>query len=652
MFKLPQTLLALIFLLIFSGTSTAQNPQLDSLRTFVASAKDDTTKVKAVLDLAFAVRLSDPDEAIKIALQGKKLAEELNWKYGIAKAFNTLGTTYKSRSEYPEALEQYQKALSIYEELNKKKEIATVLMNIGTVYRPLEEYNKALDYYKKALSIATEVGAKKLKGQLLGNMGVVYMAQEKVDEQIKVNQEALKIFKEIGDKQNEAWILGNTGDAYSVKGEYQRAMLYQDSAITIFDELGILSYKAGSIENIGNYYFVMAEKEKDPVLRTKYLKRSIEQFNTAREILEKIGDPDYLKNEYIALSKSHELLGDYENALSNYKRYTELKDSVLSKETKESVTKLETKRELELRDKEIVIQQLKKRTERIYMFAGVLFLLVIIGFIAVGYRGQKKSKEVISLQKQIVEEKQKEIVDSINYAKKIQYALLANHDLLKQHLSQHFVLFKPKDIVSGDFYWATATPDHFYLAVCDSTGHGVPGAFMSLLSISFLNEAINEKRITQPDKVFNFIRTRLIENISGEGQKDGFDGILICLDRKNSSMTYAAANNAPVLIRDEKLIKLEADRMPVGAGEKNADFRLFSVDLLKNDQLYLYTDGFSDQFGGPKGKKFMNKNLQALLMKNHTLDTQEQENALLSEFMRWKDGLEQVDDICLIGLKI
>lgn len=581
MLKLSKTLLALIFLFIFSGKSTAQNPQIDSLRTFVATAKDDTAKVLAVLDLAYLLRLSNPDEGIKIALEGQKLAEELNWKFGIAKSYNTLGTTYKAKSEYPKALEQFQKALPIFEELGKKKEIATVLMNFGTVYRPLKEYDKALDYYKKALPIAAEAGAKKLKGLLLGNMGVVYMAQDKVDEQIKVNQEALKIFKEIGDKQNVAWILGNTGDAYSIKGNYQQAMLYQDSAIAIFEELGVLTYKAGSIENIGNYYFEMAQKEKDATLRTQYLKRSIEQFNAAKEILEKIGDPDYLKNEYIALSKSQALLGDYENALSNYMIYTNLKDSVITKETKESITKLETKRELELRDKEIVIQQLKKRTERIYMIVGVLFLLVVIVFIAAGYRGQKKSKEVISLQKQIVEEKQKEIVDSINYAKKIQYALLANHDLLKQYLSQHFVLFKPKDIVSGDFYWATATPDHFYLAVCDSTGHGVPGAFMSLLSISFFNEAINEKRITQPDQVFNFIRTRLVENISGEGQKDGFDGILICLDRKNSSITYAAANNAPVMIREGKLIKLEADRMPVGAGEKNTDFKLFSIDLQK-----------------------------------------------------------------------
>lgn len=175
---------------------------------------------------------------------------------------------------------------------------------------------------------------------------------------------------------------------------------------------------------------------------------------------------------------------------------------------------------------------------------------------------------------------------------------------------------------------------------------------MSLLSISFLNEAINEKRITQPDEVFNFVRGRLIDNVSGEGQKDGFDGILIRLDRKNNKLTYAAANNTLVLIRDNSLRKLENDRMPVGAGEKKNDFRLFSLDLMKNDCLYLYTDGFSDQFGGEHGKKFKSKNLDKLILDIHTKPLQEQEKSLFQAFNNWKKDLDQVDDVCLVGLKI
>jgi serine phosphatase RsbU (regulator of sigma subunit) len=365
-----------------------------------------------------------------------------------------------------------------------------------------------------------------------------------------------------------------------------------------------------------------------------------------------LNDLDYLKQEYLNLANSQKLLGDHENALSNYQKYINIKDSLFSIEAKESVARIETKREIELRDKEIVIQQLKKRTERIYLFAGILLLVFIIIFITVRYRSQKRSKELLTLQKNIIEEKQKEIVDSINYAKRIQYALLAHRDFLKHHLPDHFVLFKPKDIVSGDFYWASAKDDLFYLAVCDSTGHGVPGAFMSLLSISFLNEAINEKNILRPDEAFNFVRNRLINNISTDGQKDGFDGILICLDKKNRKLTYAAANNSPVLVRNNTLTKLSNNRMPVGAGEKKENFELFTYDLLENDVLYLYTDGFNDQFGGPDGKKFMNKRLNKTLLEIHKQSSEIQANKLFQVFNDWKGNLDQVDDICVVGIKI
>nr|MBA3665947.1 SpoIIE family protein phosphatase [Bacteroidota bacterium] len=196
----------------------------------------------------------------------------------------------------------------------------------------------------------------------------------------------------------------------------------------------------------------------------------------------------------------------------------------------------------------------------------------------------EKQKDQIEHQKQLVEEKQKEIVDSITYAKRIQYALLAHGELLQKNLKDLFILFQPKDIVSGDFYWATSVTsaqnptgnnELFYLAVCDSTGHGVPGAFMSLLNISFLNEAINEKKIYSPDLILNYVRQRLIDNLSQDGARDGMDGILICFNQADKTITYAAANNAPLLYRNNSLIDLPYNKMPVGKGEKLEPFTLF-----------------------------------------------------------------------------
>jgi len=217
------------------------------------------------------------------------------------------------------------------------------------------------------------------------------------------------------------------------------------------------------------------------------------------------------------------------------------------------------------------------------------------------------------------------------------------------------VYFQPKDIVSGDFYWATtrssAEGDLFYIAVCDSTGHGVPGAFMSLLNISFMNEAINEKNILEPNLIFNYVRDRLISSISKDGAKDGMDGILLCINKTTNAITYSAAQNSPLIVKGDETIKLPSDKMPIGKGIKNDSFNLYTIKPQKGDTLYLYTDGYADQFGGEKGKKFKQKQLSELLLSIANKPINEQSEILKQHFSNWKRNLEQVDDVCLLGIK-
>jgi serine phosphatase RsbU (regulator of sigma subunit) len=273
---------------------------------------------------------------------------------------------------------------------------------------------------------------------------------------------------------------------------------------------------------------------------------------------------------------------------------------------------------------------------------------VIIATLTVVYIFKKELNE----SKAKIEEKQEEILDSIHYAKRIQNTLITNKDFISQYLPNNFIYFQPKDIVSGDFYWATKNGSKFYLAVCDSTGHGVPGAFMSLLNITFLNEAINQNNILEPNEIFNYTRKKLIENLGKDGQKDGFDGILICIDQNTKSISYAAANNSPIAVSDGKTIKLPCDKMPVGQGERTSQFTLNMIDLKPNDVLYLYTDGFADQFGGPKGKKYKYKPLNDLLELNSKCNLDIQGEILEKEFASWKGNLEQVDDVCIIGIRL
>jgi serine phosphatase RsbU (regulator of sigma subunit) len=272
-------------------------------------------------------------------------------------------------------------------------------------------------------------------------------------------------------------------------------------------------------------------------------------------------------------------------------------------------------------------------------------------------RQLSQQKNEIERQKHLVDEKQKEILDSINYAKRIQTALMASDKLLNDNLPEHFLLFKPKDIVAGDFYWAAPVNGGFAYITADSTGHGVPGAFMSLLNISKLNEAINQKRITRPDKALNYVKGEIIRVLNPEGSteesKDGMDAILCVLDQQNMLLQYAAANNSFCIIRNGEVLNCRADKMPVGKShDDSAVFTFNEVALEKGDVIYTFTDGFGDQFGGPVGKKFKHRQLKDIFAQIATLPMDEQKRIVNKHFEDWKGDLEQVDDVLVIGVRV
>ena len=267
----------------------------------------------------------------------------------------------------------------------------------------------------------------------------------------------------------------------------------------------------------------------------------------------------------------------------------------------------------------------------------------------------ERTEEVVR-QRHIVEEKHKEITDSINYAERIQRSFLATKDLLDQNLKDHFVFFKPKDVVSGDFYFAEKlTNNNFLLATADSTGHGVPGAIMSLLNITSLEKAIENQ--DQPSDILNTTRKIIIERLkkdgSAEGGKDGMDCSVICFDFKKKKIIVSAANNPVWIVRGSETIEIKPDKMPVGKHDKqDVSFTQQTIDIKKGDVIYTLTDGFSDQFGGSLGKKFMSKKLRELLSKNAHLPMEEQRTILENTFISWVGDLEQIDDVTLIGVRV
>ncbi len=663
-----------VFLLCFVSISRAQN--IDSLKQALSSAKHDTIKISILLELVESISDDNVwpiynDQLIKLSeklvLDGNSKVKLIG-KRGLADGNNNLGFIYNNQGDIPKALEYFSKSLKLQEELKDKQGIAEALGNIGVIYYFQNEKEKALDYYTKALKLREELGIKEDIANSLNNIGNLYYMMGKMKEALDYSTRSLKLQEEIGDNQGISYSLNNLGAIYFNKGDIQQALYYYAKSLAMRKEMGDKQGLASSLHNLGVVHLKIYTDS--PKTKMQELKLALAYTDSSLTLAKELGFPDNIRNAERLYSRVDSAQGNFSSAFEHYKQYILYRDSISNEANHQESLKSQMKyvfekKEailLEQHDKEQAISKEKQRVQTIVIWSvagGLLLLLIFSVFIFKSLQENKKANKIITSQKElvetknhIIEEKQKEIVDSINYAKRIQYSLLAHADFITENIPQHFVYFNPKDIVSGDFYWATKQGSKFYLAICDSTGHGVPGAFMSLLNIGFLSEAINEKGIVEPNEVFNYVRQRLITTISNEGQKDGFDGILLCVDTETKQLTYAAANNRPVIIEDGNIMQLAADRMPVGMGERKEDFSLHTIDLKPEDTLYLYTDGFADQFGGTKGKKFMYKQLNQLLADISTETIEEQQIILRDSFEKWRGDLEQVDDVLVIGIKM
>ena len=661
----------ILLIACITGQSFSQNK--DSLwKVYNNQSQADTIRLKALHAIVTMYRDNDPDTAIILAEQELKLAQTSKQRKYEGSAVNFIGFAYMNKGNYPKALEYYLKALKIREEIGDKKGMGACYGNMGIVYQNQSNYLKALEYYLKSLQLRKESGDKNGEGNCYNNIGTAYKELFNYPKALVYDFKALQIYEEIANKVGVGNCYNNIGIVYRQQSNYAKALEYHTKALRMGEEIDDKRLVGLSYGNLGNLY----NKLPDYALAIQY-------SNLELNLCKQIGDVEGEREAYENLAMAYSKTGKYKEAYQSHVSFKTFTDSIFNADNSKQLGDLKTQFEVEKKEAELklkaeaqqVINMEEKKRQQfiIYAVAGMLLIVFVFSiFLFRRFKITQKQKHIISLQKDEVfrqktiveeqkhqvEEHQKEIIDSINYAKRIQYALLASEDLLRKYLPGHFVLFNPKDIVSGDFYWATEYKSNFYLAVCDSTGHGVPGAFMSILNIGFLSEAIKEKDITKPNEILNYVRTRLVETISTEGQKDGMDCILIRLEL--SSMVekgmmrfeYAAANNEPILLRDGKITELAKDKMPVGKGEKTDSFASHVIELQKGDSLILYTDGYADQFGGPRGKKFKYKPLNELLLANQYKKNSEQQDVLQNTFNTWKGDLEQVDDVTIIGIRV
>jgi serine phosphatase RsbU (regulator of sigma subunit)/tetratricopeptide (TPR) repeat protein len=589
-----------------------------------------------------------------------------------AVSHQNIGIMHAEQRNYVEGIKNLLQALRISEKLKDEYGIMVAYLSIGNLYCYDDNPTLALQHLNAALKIAVKLKDQNAIAAIYSGLGAAYSDQGKHDEGIDYIKKALNIFTQLDDKSQIATMYNQLSTIYSEINREDEALKNQLLSLEINKELENIDGMASDYINMGSSYFFL-----------KNYKAAREHLNQGLSLARDLGNKEWLMNAYSNLSMLDSAENKHAQALSNYKNYILYRDSITNEDNIKALVQAQLtydfdkkqiaqKAEQDKKDLETLKKEDQQAVIRNSLIVGFILLLCLAAAIYKGYRSKQKANveilkqkneveqknEIIKYQKEIVEEKQKEILDSINYAQRIQGSLLASKTLLAENLHEHFILFEPKDIVSGDFYWASKLQNgRFAFVTADSTGHGVPGAIMSMLNISCLNEAVQGQKLNSPKEILNYTRSRIISHLSNdgseEGGKDGMDCSLISLDITGRRMTIACANNPVWIVRDNNLIEFYPDKMPVGRHDReNTSFTEQEVELKTNDMIYTLTDGMADQFGGEKGKKFMYKKLKELLVQSAKLEPKQQKANILETLKNWKGSLDQVDDILICGIRV
>ena len=639
----------------------------------------------------------DMHKQLEYFTKSLKIKEKINDQKSLAISLNNIGYTYKVLGDLKKAIEYYDRSLKIKDKIGDKKGVSSSFLNIGSLYESQGEIDKAMEYYQKVLVLQEEIKDLQIKAIALNNIAYVYFQKKDFNSSFDYNFKSLKLREQIQDKKGIANSFHNIGLTFKEVGELDSALKYYHLSLKLKEQQQDLYGLPPTLTNIGYLYYEKGNTKK----AKSYALKSIEIANSTNII-------HNIKEVAMLLQKIYKDEGNHKEAYKLLSLYYEMRDSLINQNNKKATLKQNMQyeydkkaatdsiafaKEKEIKEVEIAKQKAElkvKQNQQFGLYGGLLLVLLFAGFMYNRFKVTQKQKQIIEIQKQkveqqkhLVEEKSKEITDSITYAKRIQEAILPSPQLLKQSLKNGFVLYKPKDIISGDFYWMEKTQDTVYFAAADCTGHGVPGAMVSVVCSNALSKSILEENKSLPCEILDKTREIVVKRFSknNEDVKDGMDIALCSLrfdiqslklnepETKNSepkivaTLQYAGANNPLWIIKpisnnlkpqtsNFELIEVKPNKQPIGKVDNLQPFTNHTIELQKGDAIYIFTDGFADQFGGDKGKKFMYKPFKELLLSIQDKTMDEQKMVLEQHFESWKGSLEQVDDVCIIGVRI
>jgi serine phosphatase RsbU (regulator of sigma subunit) len=610
-------------------------------------------------------------------------------------AINNIGYWYQFRGDIPNALNFYHSALKIREAQNDTSGISNSFNNIGLVYYGQGDFEKALTYYFKSLELRLIQNDPELIFNSYNNIASTYNSLDSLDKALYYYNICLDILNQTSNNRKKSLIFNSLASIYKKQDNLEKALESAFKSLEIRLVLNDRMYISQSYTSIAQ---ILLQQKK-----IKGKEGALEFALKGHEIALEINFPAEIRGSSLCLSEIYAQLGNATASLEMYKLYIEKRDEIKNIETDKAAIKSELQYEYEkkaaadsvanakdkiIKDAEIAKQKAELNSRRLFQYGlvgGIILILLFLFILFNRLKVTQKQKRIIEIkekqtqhqnaiirnQKLLVEEKaaelahkHKEITDSINYAERIQRSFLASTELLNTNLTSHssggngdyFVFFQPKDVVSGDFYWARKLDNNeFIICVADSTGHGVPGAIMSILNISSLENA--SERNSSPDVILNEARKIIIDRLkkdgSEKGGKDGMDCALISINNENGILKMACAQNHVWIVRNKELLEFKGDKMPVGKHDNDeVPFTLQTFQGTRGDIIYCSTDGFPDQFGGEKGKKFMSKQLKEILIQISDKPMVEQKSILSQTFNDWKGNNEQIDDVCIIGVRL
>jgi tetratricopeptide (TPR) repeat protein len=637
-------------------------------------------------------------EALEAFQKALTILERTGNQQGIAACYGNIGNIHHAQGRYAEALEAYQKALAIFERIGNQQGIALCYDNIGIIHYEQGRYAEASESYQKALTIRERIGDLQGIAGSYNNIGLIHNAQGRYVEALEAFQKALAIRERIGDQPGIATCHHNIGNIHKAQGRYAEALEAYQKALAIFERIGNQREIAACYVSIGTIHHAQG----------RYAE-ALEAFQKALAIAQSLQLHDLLDEIYLSLAQTDSALAAsgqkhlWKSAYLHHRLHAAYKDSVRNEASIRKQAQLESQYEYEKKtallkaeqekERALATAQLRQReTQRnLSLLALGIALIGLITF-AILYRKirqqrdliQKQSNEIqqknlaleqynaelkstnqaleesnriIQQQAKTLSEKNEEILDSIRYAERIQRAILPSAEKWQRLLPESFLLYKPRDIVAGDFYWLEETERYIFLGVADATGHGVPGAFVSIVCANALHKAVLEEGLESPAEILWRVREVVVSQLTqtGEKVKDGMDIALIRFAKGDWSRAVFAGANRPLwIVSAEGLLEVAGTRQPIGYVEEPKPFE--EVELMLGSRVpamvYAFTDGIVDQMGGPKGRKLLPKGLREWLLSLWNQPVAEQSERLTALFETWRGERPQIDDVTMVGVRV